>query len=103
MTTRTKTYRIDKLTVGDIVTLRFYKNASTVMYSDAPRVEDEKAVFVGIVGEGEERHAEFISSTSNGGFFRWAAYRMNKSWRYGSSAERLSVVEIQPFNGLNVK
>jgi hypothetical protein len=96
-----KNIRMDKLEVGQIVTLAFHKSASTTMEKGG-RVDYEEAVFMGIVGEGEDRHAEFISGDARH-MYRWAAYRFQGRWAFGSSAERLSVVDVQVFDGLRSK
>ena len=57
----------------------------------------ERAMFLGVEGEGAERRARFITHVTTGkGYYEWDAYRTNddKRWAFGSSAERISVVSI---------
>lgn len=57
------------------------------------RGEDE-AVFVGVVGEGDDRRARFLSTDSEGGAYEWEAYRYGGRWAWGTSADRLRVLEV---------
>jgi hypothetical protein len=75
--------RIDNLKPGALVLLRFD-------YGDEP----ERAVFCGVIGSGEERRARFAQASDDGLLYDWEAYRFGGRWCYGSSAGRLSVVEI---------
>lgn len=75
--------RIDSLTPGSFVTLRF--NGATD--------HTEQATFVRVKGEKQDRRAVFYSVGRNGGY-EWEAYRFNGGWAYGSSAERLSLVNV---------
>lgn len=72
--------RIDSLNVGDKVRLEFCGSRSL---GNDPYTDD--CVFEGIVGEGDARRAVFGD---------WEAYRYNGGWAYGSSAERLRVLEV---------
>ncbi len=77
------TPRIDNLVPGSIVTLNL-------------RNYQEDVVFLRITGTGEDRHAEFVSTVSSDkNMYRWAAYRFEGRWVYGSSADRLSVVTVK--------
>lgn len=95
MTTATATRlpRIDKLASGAFVTL------------DCAGRYEQRALFVGIVGEGDARRARFVSNShgaGNGnvlredatGYYEWEAYRYNGGWAFGTSAERLRVLEV---------
>lgn len=78
--------RIDNLTVGAEVTLRFHGSFGNKTY-------DQSFVFLGIKGEGSERRAEFKYAAGTGGYGTWEAYRYQGRWAYGSGADRLSLVE----------
>lgn len=82
--------RLDTITPGSIVTLRF--GGSRSLGNDA---WEEQFRFVGIEGEGDERNATFedvnATTPSRG---TWSAYRYNKRWAYGTSAEPLSLVSV---------
>jgi hypothetical protein len=78
--------RIDNLTPGTTVTLRFNGPKSL---GNAPW--EEEFLFLGIEGSGDDRHARFTSDDLSGA---WEAYRYNGHWAYGSSAERLSLIGI---------
>ena len=75
--------RIDKLEPGTQVVLKFTH-------------DEERAVFLGIIGEGKNRYAHFLSFDPSEyvGFYSWLAYRYNGHWAYGTSAERLSLVSV---------
>ena len=77
--------RIDSLTAGETVNLKFHGSKSLGNGSHVC-----EAIFVAINGEGEERRAEF--DDADGYSSSWEAYRFNGHWAYGSSAERLSVI-----------
>lgn len=67
---------------------------------------EERAMFVGIVGEGDDRHARFVTidtleprpRVSGGhyykGYYEWEAYRYNGRWAFGTSAEPLRLLEV---------
>lgn len=82
--------RIDKLEKGTFVTLDFNDRYQ------------EDAVFLGIVGEGDDRRARFAQAgashaASANGCYRmteWEAYRYNGGWAFGTSAERLRLVGV---------
>jgi hypothetical protein len=81
--------RIDKLKSGTQVTLKFHGSKSL---GNDPYIED--AIFVGIYGVGDDRRARFMSANATiGNTGGWDAYRFNGHWAYGTSAERLSLVE----------
>lgn len=82
MTTQTRHRpRIDSLTSGDVVLLDFNGKY------------EEHAIFVSMENRGKpDRSAKFVQA-SGGRVLEWEAYRYNGMWAYGSSAERLSVVE----------
>lgn len=88
--------RIDKLTPGDFVELEFCGSGSL-----GNNAYDGKAVFLGIIGEGDDRTAKFAQSEdSPRGFeqfvrmYEWEAYRYNGHWAYGTSAERLRLLRV---------
>lgn len=72
--------RIDSLNVGDKVLLSF--EGSRSLGNDA---YTDECIFAGITGEGNDRRASFGD---------WEAYRFRGGWAYGSSAERLRVLEV---------
>lgn len=75
--------RIDKLQPGSFVELDFNGKYQ------------EFAVFLGISGEGDKRYAKFAQPQARGDqMFEWEAYRFNGGWKFGSSAERLSLVRV---------
>lgn len=78
---------IDKLQPGTQVTLGFAQRGKS---------SEEPAVFVKLTGEGESRHATFRQDDKNGNPYEWDAYRNNRRWVYGSSAQRLSLVSAGP-------
>ena len=84
--------RLDSITPGSLITIRLDNSDDT-----------EQAVFVGITGDGEDRCATLISETMEGGSHHWEAYRMNKRWVYGSSADSLSVVAVVAEGGRSGK
>ena len=73
--------RIDSLKTGSRVTVKFHgsKNLGNESWTDT-------VTFYGITGEGDYRVARFDN---------WYAYRYNGRWAYGSSAERLSLVDVE--------
>ena len=76
--------RIDSLGVGEKVVLDFTGSMGNTGYR-------ETMIFKGITGEGEKRRATFADQYTED---EWEAYRYNKHWAYGSSADRLRVVEV---------
>lgn len=74
--------RIDKLAPGSMVELRFDRSEET-----------ERAVFIGVKGEGDDRRATFVQGEGDS-LFSWEAYRFQNRWCYGSSAGSLSVAEV---------
>ena len=81
--------RIDQLKPGSEVMLSF------------DGAKPERAVFVRIKGEDDERHAQFVSmddgkSSINGVpyLYVWDAYRFQGRWVYGSGANRLTLVDV---------
>jgi hypothetical protein len=79
--------RIDTLNPGDTVLLDFGKDAGP----------DEEAVFMRIIGEGDNRRAEFVSMDTSGpapSLYVWQAYRYNGRWAYGTSADPLRLVRV---------
>jgi hypothetical protein len=89
---KTITMRIDQLQPGTEVTLRFHGSLGNV-------TQDEPAVFGGITGEGDERRAHFTSVEKNADdvaeTYEWEAYRYSGRWAYGTSADRLQLVEVK--------
>ncbi len=83
--------RIDNLTIGDIVTLRFHPGAGTLTDKEP---YDESAVFLGMEGTGDDRQAWFAQGMSNKKLYKWSAYRHGGKWVFGSSAERLSLISV---------
>lgn len=84
--------RIDQLTPGDIVTLGFCLQARNTMTS--PRMDEETAMFVGHIGYGVDRRAEFAQLDGQGKVYNWEAYRYNGGWAFGSSANRLRLLGL---------
>lgn len=81
--TTTKLPRLDNLKPGSFIVLDF-----------AGRYE-RPAIFIGITGEGDDRDANFVSPDFDGrDTYSWSAYRYNGHWAFGSSAERLRLVEV---------
>lgn len=78
--------RIDKLIPGSFVTL--------TVYSHSGREYDEQALFLGIIGEGDERLARFSSFGDSPRAYTWEAYRYTGRWAFGSSADRISLSEV---------
>lgn len=78
--------RIDKLEPGQRVRLLF-----TGSFNGRPY--EENAIFLGISGEGDDREATF-QQDHDGQPFKWDAYRYDGGWAYGSSAERLRLLEV---------
>jgi len=78
----TRPTTIDKLTPGDEITLRFTHG-------------DEPAVFVKLEGTGDARRATFASvqTTPTVKVFSWDAYRYQGHWAYGTSADRLMLID----------
>lgn len=76
--------RIDKLTPGSHVTLRFCGLGPD---------NAEPAVFVKVEGEGDDRHAHFISKDGTK-VYEWEAYRFEGRWSYGSGAEALYLLSV---------
>jgi hypothetical protein len=74
--------RIDSLTPGARVVLNFDNDY------------EEPAKFLRVEGSGAEREAWFESLGPAGEPYKWAAYRFEGYWVYGSSAQRLRVVEV---------
>lgn len=86
------------------------KPGSAVKLSLAGR--EEIAFFLGILGEGTERVARFAQTSTDvvpenvdryptnearwtvAETYEWAAYRYKGGWAFGTSAERLSLVEV---------
>lgn len=68
--------RIDNLEPGTEVTLFFHGEQ-----------DSEPAVFLGLKGEGDSRHAKFRSEHGE-----WEAYRYNGRWAYGTGADRLQLL-----------
>jgi hypothetical protein len=79
--------RIDKMIPGDIVTLDFCTNSKD-------SGNQERAMFVGHIGYGPDRRAEFACLDERGKVYEWEAYRYNGGWAYGSGAARLKVVSL---------
>lgn len=96
MTTTTQAPRIDQLDRGAIVVLEC---------GAGKRAYDERALFVGIIGEHDDRRARFVSVSEGGGnhnrlrddakgYYEWEAYRYNGRWAFGTGAERIAVMEV---------
>lgn len=74
--------RIDSLKPGSTVLMDF-------------NGKDETAIFVGIDGEGDERHAKFMQAFKEGdALYSWDAYRYNGRWAFGTSAEPLRLLSV---------
>lgn len=82
---------IDNLEYGQRVRLKFYRDPD-LYGNDSPRWNPVREIsyglFLRIIGEGEDREAEFVSNSSNGPRL-WRAYRFEDRWAYGTSAEKL--------------
>lgn len=78
--------RIDQLEPGTKVTLRFGGSFGNHTHLD-------ESYFVEIKGSGEDRRAVFSFTEKVDEHSTWEAYRYNGRWAYGSSADRLSLVE----------
>lgn len=72
--------RIDNLNNGDAVRLDLAG-------------DEEVALFVAVNGEGNDRRATFVQVTPAGSY-EWDAYRYNGGWAFGTSADRLRLVEV---------
>lgn len=83
--------RIDNLTPDDIVILGYCGNDKKVH-------TEEMAMFVGITGTGPNekynRLATFISMDENDQPYEWSAYRYEGGWAYGTSAQRLRLMDM---------
>lgn len=77
--------RLDKLTPLTVVTIEIKYGV-------------EEVVFLGIDGEGDDRLARFLSRNYDGKVYEWAAYRCNGRWCYGSSGDRIKVVDARIVN-----
>lgn len=77
--------RIDSLVTGDKVVLEFTGSMGNSGYTDT-------VVFKGIEGEGDKRRATFADVYDASS--EWQAYRYNGYWAYGSSADRLRLLEV---------
>jgi hypothetical protein len=75
--------RLDTLPAGTRVTLALHGWAGSVEYMTQ--------TFVGITGAGDERRATFNDEMTGD----WDAYRYEGGWAYGSSAQRLQLLEVQ--------
>lgn len=76
--------RIDRLTPGTKVTLGFAYGR-------------ESAVFIGLANNEGDPRATFESVDADTGKpYRWEAYHYNGHWAYGTSADRLRLVSIEP-------
>lgn len=78
--------RIDSLEAGSAVVLEFVGSMGNATYT-------EKSVFQGIEGTGDKRRARFVDNQTAVPF-EWEAYRFNGHWAYGSSADRLRLLEV---------
>jgi hypothetical protein len=76
--------RIAAKNVGSTFHLFFHKNSRM-----GSTYELENCILIKIEGEGDDRRATFKDNEIG----EWEAYRYNGHWAYGSSAERLTVVE----------
>ncbi len=75
--------RIDTLTVGTKVRLDFGGDY------------EEEATFMGITGTGDDRRATFESvDEDRHDVYTWQAYRYNRRWAFGTSAQTLSLVKV---------
>lgn len=75
--------KIDNLESGQAVRLQF----------NGKRIE--AALFVSMIDadKGDDRRARFVQIAGDQSY-EWDAYRYNGGWAYGSSAQRLSLVEV---------
>lgn len=83
------TKRIDQLTPGTQVVLGFVGWGNTLT--------TDNATFVGVTGAGDDRRATFRSANTHSprGSYEWDAYRYNGGWVYGTSAQRLRLLEVR--------
>lgn len=77
-----RTPRLADLKIGQAVKVKL--SASKDLYS-------EQVCLFGGIHNGEAR---FIQVDLDGRSYTWEAYRYNGRWSYGSSAQRLSLVEV---------
>lgn len=85
---------IDKLRPGSVVTLRFHRGAGYIGRK-SNRAYDERAIFNGIEGKGNDRLAGFWTWDRDGRVFLWETYRFHGAWAYGTSAERLQLIAVE--------
>lgn len=78
--------RIDKLTPGSVVSL--------VLFTGSKHESLQKAMFMGIEGEGEDRRAKFLFRTGGWDCYDVEIYRYNGKWAWGSSADRISLDSV---------
>jgi hypothetical protein len=67
---------------------------STVTLNFTREERHATAVLVSRTGEGDDRRITFRSVTGDREF-EWDAYRSQGAWRYGGSADRLSLVRVE--------
>ena len=75
--------RISSLTKGEKVTLKFHSRYTPVI---------EVATFLGLSEDGQRAKFKTPGRGHDRGY-TWEAYRYQGHWAYGSSADRLSVIE----------
>lgn len=74
--------KLDQLEPGDFVLLAFAAE------------NEERAVFLKMTGEGDDRRATFLQFRNDGSYYEWDAYRYSGRWAYGSSADVLRLLEV---------
>lgn len=77
--------RIDSLAIGTKVLLEFTGSMGNSGYT-------ETMIFKGIEGTGDDRRATFADEYDASA--EWQAYRYNGYWAYGTSADRLRLLEV---------
>lgn len=73
--------RFDNLTPGDWIVLDVGGDT-------------ERATFLGVEGEGDDRKVRLLQANTLGTTFEWSAYRMDGRWRYGSHGGTVRLVEV---------
>lgn len=77
-----------KVQVGDELTIRLYSRGAASSWTAEVRV-----VAVDVADKDDAR-VTFEEVTPNGALFTWSIYRFKGRWSYGSSADRVSLVEV---------
>jgi hypothetical protein len=78
---------IEALSPGERVRLRFCGSP------DWGSAHTDTATFLDLTGTGDDRRARFESRDQDGRLYEWEAYIFEGDWAYGTSAERLMLLE----------